>query len=270
MKRRELLSALPIAAAMAATAVKDTNAQGSGESMAGSRQYLELRKYGFSSRGHAERFNDFLENAAIPALNRHGVNPVGVFNVKYGENIPHKAIYILLPFNSLEQWSTMKLQLAADQQFNAAGADVLNAVIDNPAYLRTECNLMHAFKDIPQVVVPPQKKEGKNRIFEMRTYESHSVKAALQKIHMFNEGGEIEVFRQTGLNPVFFGETLAGSQMPNLTYLLCHDNLEERDKNWQKFGSHPDWLRLKEMERYKDTVSNISDIILTPTSYSQL
>lgn len=270
MKRRDLLSCLPIAAAMIATAAADTKAQTPAGNMPDNRQYLELRKYGFSSRGHAARFHSFLEKAAIPALNRHGITTVGVFDVKYGENIPSKAIYTLLPFNSLEQWSTMKFQLAADQEFAAAGADVLDAGIDNPAYLRVESSLMHAFKDIPQVVVPPQKKEGKSRIFELRIYESHSVKAALQKIHMFNEGGEIQIFRDTGLNPVFFGETLAGTQMPNLKYLLCHDNLEERDNAWQRFSDHPDWNKLKEMERYKDTVSNVTDIILSPASYSQL
>jgi len=87
---------------------------------------------------------------------------------------------------------------------------------------------------------------------------------------MFNQGGEIEIFRKTGLNPVFFGETLAGPQLPGLTYMLCHDNMQARDASWDRFIKHPDWLKLREDEKYKDSVSNITDIILQPTAYSQI
>ena len=59
----------------------------------------------------------------------------------------------------------------------------------------------------------------KSRILELRIYESHSTKAGQKKIEMFNEGGEIAIFRKTGLRPVFFGETLIGPLMPNLTYM---------------------------------------------------
>ena len=32
--------------------------------------------------------------------------------------------------------------------------------------------------------------------------------------------GELELFRRTGLTPVFFGETHIGPTLPNLIYLL--------------------------------------------------
>jgi len=40
---------------------------------------------------------------------------------------------------------------------------------------------------------------------ELRTYESHSKKANLKKIEMFNTG-EIAIFRRAGLSPVFFAK----------------------------------------------------------------
>ena len=58
--------------------------------------------------------------------------------------------------------------------------------------------------------------------------------------------------------------------MPNLTYMLAFEDMTERDKNWDIFRNHPDWLKLKSDPQYKDTVSNITDIILRPASYSQI
>jgi hypothetical protein len=87
---------------------------------------------------------------------------------------------------------------------------------------------------------------------------------------MFNEGGEIAIFRKTGLNPVFFGETIIGPQQPNLTYMLAFEDMADRDKRWQVFRDDPDWRKLSQDPAYKDTVSNITDIILRPTGYSQI
>ena len=87
---------------------------------------------------------------------------------------------------------------------------------------------------------------------------------------MFNEGGEIDVFRKTGLRPVFFGETLAGPLMPNLTYMLVFDSEESQAEHWDEFRNHPDWLALREDKQYKDTVSNVTDFILRPASFSQI
>jgi hypothetical protein len=61
-----------------------------------------------------------------------------------------------------------------------------------------------------------------------------------------------------------------GPQLPNLTYMLCHDNMQTRDASWDRFVTHPEWLKMREIEKYKDTVSNITDIILRPAAYSQI
>ena len=266
MKRRTMLAT----AAAAAAAPLAAYAQGKSEGNMDGRQYLELRKYLLMPGEKKEKFMQFMEKAAVPALNRLGVAPVGAFTVLYGQNTPASALYVLVTYPSLEAWATTKYRLAADQQFMADGADVLDAPLSDPAYIRVETTLLHAFKGMPTVEVPPQKTAGKNRIFELRIYESPTVKAAIKKIHMFNEGGEIQIFRDSGLNPVFFGETLAGPQMPNLHYMLCHDDMAARDANWKVFAGSDGWNKLKVMEEYKDTVSNITDIILRPTSFSQL
>jgi hypothetical protein len=71
---------------------------------------------------------------------------------------------------------------------------------------------------------------------------------------------------------VFFGETLIGSNLPNLTYMLVHQNMAAREKNWGAFGSDPEWRKLSAMPGYTDgeIVSNISNLFLRPAAYSQI
>jgi hypothetical protein len=119
------------------------------------------------------------------------------------------------------------------------------------------------------VAPPPGAGTAGPRIVELRTYESHSDRAALNKLAMFN-AGEVPVFRRAGLTPVFFGETIVGGKMPSLTYMLTFRDMAARDAAWGAFGRDPDWKTLSADPQYRENVSAISDIILQPTSYSQL
>ena len=67
----------------------------------------------------------------------------------------------------------------------------------------------------------------------------------LKKIEMFNDAGEIKIFRRVGLNPVFFGETLVGRNMPNLTYMVAFDDMAAREKAWNAFRVDPEWVKLR-------------------------
>jgi len=75
---------------------------------------------------------------------------------------------------------------------------------------------------------------------------------------------------QAARSPVFYGETLIGSDVPNLVYMLSADDMESHQSHWTAFLAHPTWERMKGMEKYKDTVSKIKNWFLEPTSYSQM
>lgn len=255
MKRRDFLSVAGLAGVGSIASAMERSEKGE-------REYFELRRYHLLNRSKTRVLGDFLREVGIPAMNRVGIKTVGVFNAMYGPNDP--TLYVLLVHKSLGSVVTTSERLMADREYSKS--DFVNAPLSEPAYVRIESSLMVAFKDMPKLEVP----EKKSRIFELRIYESHSTKAAKKKIEMFNEGGEIAIFKKTGLQPVFFGETLIGPKMPNLTYMLVFDDMEMRDKRWGIFGSDPDWKKLRANPAYKDTVSNITDIILRPTRYSQV
>ena len=258
MKRREFLAAASIApiAAMSSMAAAD-----SGD---GKQEYLEFRQYHLHVGSKKNLVGDFLRKVGIPAMNRIGIGTVGVFNAMYGPNSP--TLYVLMVHKSLETAMNSASMLMADDEYRKSGAEFIDTPLSEPGYVRIESSLLVAFKGLPQLCVP----EKKSRIFELRTYESHSIKASKKKIEMFNEGGEIKVFLKTGLQPVFFGETLIGPKMPNLTYMLVFDDMADRDAKWKVFGGDPEWKKLSSNPEYKDTVSNITDIILRPTGYSQI
>ena len=88
---------------------------------------------------------------------------------------------------------------------------------------------------------------------------------------MFNSG-EFDVFHNAGFWQIFYGDTLVGSRMPNLTYMIGFPDLSERARMWKAFGADPGWKKLNGSSRYnfEEIVSNITNVILSPTSYSQI
>jgi hypothetical protein len=232
-----------------------------------SRQYFELRRYRLLPGAKQRAFIDFVGSAAIPAMNRAGVAKVGAFTVVYGENAP--TLLLLLVHQSLDSVVSLRERMASDSTYAKAGAAVLEAPMSDPAFARLDSTLLRAFEAMPAIEPAPGAGTATPRILELRTYESHSNRAALNKLKMFN-AGEVPIFRRAGLTPVFFGETVIGANQPSLTYMLAFADMAARDAAWRKFGQDPEWKTLSADPQYRDNVSAISDIILQPTPYSQI
>lgn len=268
MRRREFLASSLAASAMTGS---ETSAEGVSATAAdqSTPEFYELRQYHLRRGPQVKLTDDFLREAALPAWKRLGIGPVGVFNTTIGSDTP--TVYVLIPHLSLESVAATAARLQADPEYQRAGAAFLNVPSTDPAYVRMESALMLAFESFPRLEVPPGTAENRPRIFELRTYESHSERAHLKKVEMFNNG-EIAIFRRTGLRPVFFGRTLIGSKLPNLTYMLTFDDMAAHDKNWAAFIADPEWKKLSTAPGYTDgeIVSNISNTFLTPTPYSQV
>jgi hypothetical protein len=228
--------------------------------------YYELRRYEIETPEQKAAFDKFLSEAALPAFNRLEIKPVGVFYPNEGLS----PIYVLLPHRTFVSFTTLAQQLGEDKEYLEKGAEFLNAPADKPAYKNLEVQLMVAFEGMPQIETPT---DAPGRIFQLRTYESPSEKTGCKKIEMFNTS-EIAIFRKVGLHPVFFGQTVAGTKMPNLTYMLGFQDMDESKENWKKFGADPDWQKLRAMPEYLDKEilrqKGITNLYLKPASYSQI
>ncbi len=259
MNRREFLATG--VAGLAATNLAGASANASSTSQ---RQFFEWRQYHLRTGKNKNAVGEFLKSVGIAALNRIGIKPVGVFTPVYGPS--NAKLYVLLVHDSLDSVVNASARLLEDKEVREKDAAFIDATMSEPAYVRFESSLLAAFSHMPKLEVPALKE----RIFELRIYESHSAKMGKKKVEMFNEGGEIAIFRKTGLTPVFFGESIIGPNLPNLNYMLAFKDMADRDQRWQVFRDDPDWKKLSANPAYRDTVSNITDIILRPTEYSQI
>jgi hypothetical protein len=178
---------------------------------------------------------------------------------------------VLIPGRSVEVLATLDLRLAQDATFLKAADAFWNAPATAPAFLRVESSLLAAFEGWPRLIPPASTATKGKRIFQLRTYESPSDQDHVRKVEMFHKG-EFEIFEKAGCHPVFFGDTLIGPRMPNLTYMLSFANLAELEKSWAAFSSDPDWKKLSSSPRYnyEAIVSNISNLVLTPLGVSQI
>jgi len=244
--------------------------EASGQTAAAELEYYVWRQYILRNGAAPRRLADYLQNAAIPALNRIGHSPVGAFEVVTG--VPGPTAFVLVPLPKLASLGEMEAKLQGDQEYLRAAAPYLDATAADPAYIRQETSLLSAFPRFPKLVVPAATAAKAPRLFELRTYESPSEKAHLAKVKMFSEMGEIEIFKRVGLTPVFFSRTTIGPRMPSLVYMLVYDNMAAREKNWDTFRNDPEWKKLSATPGFTDPeiVSNITSIYLRPAAYSQI
>ena len=260
MERRDFVTS-----AMAGAVLTMTGGAGRALGAAAAREFYQLRKYGLQTGPQLALTQSYFEHALIPALNRMAMAPVGAFKLDIGPETP--TYYLLIPATSVEALVTLDTRLIEDTEFMKASAPFWGAPASAPAFVRVESSLMSAFAGWPKMVGP----KGGKRIFQLRTYESATYAGHVRKVQMFNEA-EIGIFTRTGLTPVFFADTLIGSRMPSLTYMLTFADVAELNARWNVFVNDPGWKELSQRPQYADAeiVSNISNLYLSPLGCSQI
>lgn len=229
----------------------------------GQSEIYELRVYEMEFSKPANVLHDYFQKALIPALNRQGINNVGAFE-ETGESLPKK-IYLLIAYPNMQAHQKVSDQLADDAQFKSDAESYMTASTDQIPFKRIESTFIRSTKGFPSLVKPAEHSE----VFELRIYESYNEDALRRKVKMFNDS-EFDIFKDVGLNTVFFGANISGNQMPCLTYLLAFKDMEEHKMAWSKFGPHPEWQRIVNLEEYANAINSITRVFLKPLYFSQL
>ena len=264
MERRQFLAA-SIAASAVALAGKATAQAPAPQA----REFYQMRRYNLMSGPQLKLTESYFSDALIPAVTRLGMGPVGAFKLDIGQDTP--AYYLLIPGPSVEALAELDLRLGKDTDFLKVAEPFWNATAKAPAFQRVETSLMAAFEGWPKLTPPVSSATKGKRMFQMRTYESPSNGDHQRKVEMFHSG-EFEIFLKAGFHPVFFGDTLAGSRMPNLTYMLSFADTAELEAKWNIFRTDPAWKKLSGSPRYAfdQIVTNISNLFLSPLECSQI
>jgi NIPSNAP len=232
------------------------------------KEIYQLTIYQYTNAVQETVLNNYLKNALLPALHKKGYKNIGVFAALANDTAAMKYLYVYLPLKNIADQLYITQKLNKDTAYQIAGAEYLNAVYTNAPYKRMEVILLIAFPLAPQMELPKLTAAKKNRIYELRSYESATEKIFANKVQMFNEGGEITLFKRLNFNAVFYAEVIAGSHMPNLMYMTTFENKADRDAHWKNFVDSPEWKKLSALPEYQNNISHIDIIFLQPVEYS--
>jgi hypothetical protein len=268
MDRRKFVSAsLAVSAVSLAGSAKTFGQTGAASATA---EYYELRRYQLTNGPGTKLTDNYFADALIPALSRLGIGPVGAFSVYFGPETP--AYYLLLPSSKLETLVTADLLLARDPAFVKAAAPFWDAPAASPPYVQIESSLLRAFAGYPRVTPPASATTKGKRIYQLRQYRSPTNADHVRKVEMFHEG-EFGIFEKAGAHGVFYADTLIGSPLPNLTYMLSFPDMASLESAWDRFAADPDWKKLSSDPKFNldpPTVSNITSLVLRPLACSQI
>ena len=231
------------------------------------REYYQLTIFHFASTAQENALDAHLKTAYIPALHRMGINNVGVFKAVENDTVADRLLYLLIRFSKSEDAFALAAKINKDEKYIAASR-FYDSSYNNPSFTRKETIILSAFYMAPMMQLPKLSGPKKDRIYELRSYESPTDRLYKNKIHMFNEGGETKIFSRLNFNSVFYGEVISGSHMPNLMYMTSFENMTDRTAHWKAFSADADWKKLSAMPFYQHNVSHADIHFLKAVDYS--
>ena len=270
MKRRDFLTVAG-AAGVTSAVLGATAGAAEAPGIERAKQYIELLTFTVADLDKKALLIETLDNALIPALNRQRVRPVGVFytnaTINGGNADFDLNVFVLAGYNSSEAFRSSKDNLLTDEEYLRAAAPILEATSRNPVYTALKSSLFYGFDECPAIEVPTL---APSRVLQLRIYRSFNLERNAAKVHMFDVGGELPLFRKVNMHPVFFGTALAGDQMPNLSFILSFEDNEARLAAWDAFRTSPEWEAMKDLPMYADTATEITNVLLKPSKGSQI
>jgi hypothetical protein len=232
------------------------------------REYYQITIYHFKDEAQKLEIDSYLEKALLPALHRMKINNVGVFTPIANDTVTDKKVVVIMPATSLQEILDLSGKLFKDESFRLDGKKFIEAAYDSPPFTRMEKLLLYAFPKAPVLNLPGLNGPKSERIYEFRSYESPTEKLFINKVQMFNEGGEVALFKRLNFNAVFYAGVIAGGSMPNLIYMTSFENMADRDAHWKTFSADPEWKKLSGDPAYQHNVSKADIILMKAASFS--
>lgn len=232
------------------------------------REFYLIKIYHCTNQDQINHIDQYLKDQYLPFLHKAGVKKVGVFAPIDNDTSSDKRIFVWLPLNALNQLDQLD---QAFENIDPFGNDPL-IHLDNKdsslPYNRIETILTRAFKFLPNYEKKSSLVKSSDRIYEYRSYESPTEEMHLRKLHMFNEGQEIEIFKSLNFNAVFYSKAIIGSRIPNLIYMTSFNNMADRNAHWDAFKSHPIWKKISTDPIYLKIVNKNVTILMTARDYA--
>jgi NIPSNAP len=233
-------------------------------------EFYQLTIIHFQTAAQEQSLDSFLQQAYLPALHKEGVEKIGVFKGRGNDTSTNKIICVLFPVHAIDKLFQLSAALAKNSDYQTASAPYADASYSSPPYTRIENILLRDFPSETPLQAPALKGPKKDRVYELRSYESPTEKLFQNKVKMFTAGDEIGLFKRLNFNAIFYGQVIAGSKMPNLMYMTSFENMADRDAHWKSFVDDEQWKKLSALPEYQHNVSHIDITFLYPVEYSDL
>jgi hypothetical protein len=235
-----------------------------------SRDFYVTQVYHCSTQSQLEAVDVYLKNIYLPHLHQFGIANVGVFEPISNDTAKDKTIMVWIPLRSLQQLDKLDQLKEAIDPLKPNTLLSLTTINGELPYNRLETVVSKSFKYQGQYVKDKSFEKSPENIYEFRSYESADEAMFLKKVHMFNEGKEIELFNALNFNALFYSKVIAGSRMPNLIYITRFQNIADREAHWKSFVDAPAWKQMSTLPEYLNTVSKSDIILMRAKSYSDL
>ena len=115
-------------------------------------EFYEIRIYRVFDFDKQTELEAWMKSALMPALGRLGIKNVGVFR-NQGDPNDHSQ-FMVIPYESLDQFSQLNIKLAADKEFTEASQAWFDQEMKDPIYKRVDSWITQAFDGIPKMEVP--------------------------------------------------------------------------------------------------------------------
>lgn len=232
------------------------------------REFYLIQIYHCNSISQINGVDAYLKNTYLPYLHKMGIEKIGVFAPIDNDTASDKRIYVWLPMPNL---NTLDL---LDQDVEKLDPMTKNALVDlenqdgSLPYTRVERIITKSFIDQPKYEKTSSLIKSTGRIYEYRSYESPTENMHLRKVHMFNQGGEVVLFKRLNFNAIFYSKAIAGARMPNLIYMTSFNNMEDRNEHWKAFGASPEWQSISNMPKYMNSVNRNETVLMYARDYA--
>jgi NIPSNAP len=223
-----------------------------------------LEAYKLKNGTQLSRLHEHFSQTLLPAMSKIHNGPKIFLEALVAPHMPQLAV--IYGFASLDEMWGIHTKLTGDSEL-AKKAESLESGPE-PAFESLDTTLLEATGYSPEIAVPASVSKAA-RLFELRVYHSPAYRQ-LKALHERFAGPEIKIFHRVGIQPVFYSSTLAGQNLPNLTYLIPFDDLAAREKAWNAFNADPEWIKVRKesIDRSGQIASVIQISLWKATPYS--
>ncbi len=236
-------------------------------------EHYQLKIYSFETQDQMVDTDNYLKNYLIPLLKESGIELVGVFKPRNKGDLNPKSTYVLIPFNSLREFTLLN-NTYVDERINIhKNVSYLNTSNSKTPFDKIESVLIKADLKLPFSKNPEDSFKKENRVYELITYKTTEKNFLEKDKNGIVANHKSKLKTDQSLNEIFYGEVLSDQVAENLMYMTSYDYNEIVEpvvlkkeqiskKTWKK-------KKRKQRKNFKQKIRQSYSFIEDPKKESQ-